>query len=235
MWVFPPHLCLQFFSIVVVFSVASWGLSYLPLDFLFHAAVDGSTNYILQTIHGKYTEMLLTFAFGSRMLWYNSPILVISESCIWGICVVVCLRLLPFPGRTSNSAWRSERGRKWRRMRCHGGKHWKGISLVGSLGQAFFPRGSDSLDLEWIPGTTTVFNPHSSHFLLEFGPQMDFLSRTKFSPHPPCQTVFCLRHFSLHHSFISVCPKSTSCGPFLHPSCFPHPSHSQALSSRHKT
>lgn len=168
-------------------------------------------------------------------VWYNSPILVISESCIWGICVVVCLRLLPFPGRTSNSAWRSERGRKWRRMRCHGGKHWKGISLVGSLGQAFFPRGSDSLDLEWIPGTTTVFNPHSSHFLLEFGPQMDFLSRTKFSPHPPCQTVFCLRHFSLHHSFISVCPKSTSCGPFLHPSCFPHPSHSQALSSRHKT
>lgn len=116
---------------------------------------------------------------------------------------------------------RWKKKRKEERMRCHGGRRaleWS--QFRGKPVTILFPRGSDSVGLEWIPGTTG-FNPHSRHFLLEFGPQMDFLSRTNFSLRPPCQAVFCLRHFSLHHSFISISPKSTSYRPFLHLCSFP--------------
>lgn len=67
-------------------------------------------------------------------VWQISLTLVVFALCIWGICVAVPTDVFtqPFPGRTSNSAQGPEK--KGPRMRYHGGKHWKGVTLVGSVG-----------------------------------------------------------------------------------------------------
>lgn len=124
------------------------------------------------------------------------------------------------PERRWGGQWKKER--KEERMRCHTGKPWRGVNFVASLWQSFLPEVLIQLVWSGSQGPLTVFNPRSRHFLLEFGPQMDFLSRTNFSLRPPCQAVFCLRHFSLHHSFISISSKSTSCRPFFHLCPFSH-------------
>lgn len=161
-------------------------------------------------------------------MWWNSLLLIIFASHYLGhlCCDMFKIAMSPLPSLLSHfqEARMGEGRREGKKGRENEVPQWQALEWSQFRGQSvtiFFPRGSDSVGLEWIPGTT-VFNPHSRHFLLEFGPQMDFLSRTNFSSRPPFQAVFCLGRFSLCRPFISISPKSTSCRPFLHLCPFPH-------------
>lgn len=120
------------------------------------------------------------------VMWQNSLILVIFVSCIWGICGVVCLRLLcppptdvftqPFPGRTSNSAQGSERRRRdreWGAMAASIGKEsalwtaWGSLSFPEVLIHLVWSRSQEPLSLTHTAGISYWSLGHRWTFCLE--------------------------------------------------------------------